>query len=220
MAEGNKRPPSRRSRWIWTGVLAVPVIAIAVATIVLAQQPLGRPPTSAPTEALTDGGFTDFSEVGIEYAAAKRFVSVNATKLPIPASAVGLMGSETATVPASDLGNRLQVTAGSIVVDVSSAGDVSVTTSGYNVTQLQYSLGGLGIAEIRNILLEDVADYEISSDEIGPLVATVKSHQRDGEAYSGTLMPGDRLGFAVTPSIDCDAAGSCSITHTLDLTGR
>lgn len=219
MVEGNKRPPSRRSRWIWTGVLAMPVLAIVVTTVVRAQQPLGRPPATPPTGAVTDGGFTDFSDAGIEYATAKRFVSVNATKLPIAASAVGLSGEETATVPASDLGNRLQVTAGSIVVDVFPAGDVTLTSSGSIVTELDYSLAGLGIADIRKALLQDVSDYGISSEEIAPLVSTVKSNQRDGEAYSAALTPGERLGFAVTPSVDCDTTGACTITHTFDLAG-
>ena len=218
MAEGNKRPPSARSRWIWTGILAVPVVAIVAATVYLSQQPLGRPPATPPPAAQTDEKYTDFGTAGLEYATSARFVSVNATDLPIAASDIGLGPDQTATIEASNLGNTLRLTVGGDLVDLYPVGEISVSASGGQVTEVTYSTSG-GVADARRALLDDVSSFGLPKDQVAPLVATIKQRQREGDGYSVALEPGTDLGVTVTPSIDCDPTGFCVLTHTVDLRG-
>ena len=215
---GNKRPPSARSRWIWTGVLALPVIAIVVAGAYLSQQPLGRPPATPPPPALTDDRYTDFGKEGLAYATSARTVSVNASDLPIAASDIGLGDNETVTIPAADLGNKLRLTVGTDLVDLITPGPITVTATDGTVSSVIYTNGGSGIADVRTDLLADGDRFGLPESQVSDLVSTVRQLQRNGNGYSATLEPGTALGLAVTPSLECDDGGFCLLTHTVDLT--
>jgi hypothetical protein len=217
MAEGNKRPVSARVRWIWTGVLALPVVAAIVVTAILSQQPLGRPPVTPPQEAVTDDGYTDFSAAGVEYATSKRLVTVNASSLPIAASTIGLPDDGAVTIPSNSLGNKVRIVVGDDRVEATPVGAITVAATGGTVTTLTYINADIGIADVRNQLLKDVLQYGTDADEVEFVVGEVKTKQRNGEAYQGTLQPGTLLGVTETTSLHCDATSLCTLTHVIDL---
>lgn len=225
--------PERKARRKRVLQWLLPVIGIAlIAAVFLVTQRLmddglGTPRDATPEE-VSASNTTQFTDAGIGYAERHQRVTLNLSRLPLDASALGMEpDAEVAIEPGYGfLDTTLYRGQGG---GLEGRGyyremmlDVVATTSGGTLQQVTATRSPVGWADFNALVAavrtaSDAFGWGVEEPFLREMTTRVGEAVRSGQPSSTPLGTGDAMGLPVSGSVECSGDGQCVLAYVFEM---